>query len=95
MIPEFRCPKCGSPYFGRVVDADGPTPIVRCHGDSSAGSRRCDWVGEWPPRETVPGTRISVRLIREKLAAGETADDLLADYPFLTRSQIEACRETP
>jgi uncharacterized protein (DUF433 family) len=39
-------------------------------------------------KPVIAGTRISVELILEKLGAGETIDDLLLDYPFLTRDQI-------
>ena len=38
----------------------------------------------------VKGTRITVELILEKLAAGETIDDLLVAYPRLTRNTIQA-----
>lgn len=44
MTDPFVCPQCGSEYFS--TDADG---TVRCNGESSAGPRRCDWRGEWPP----------------------------------------------
>jgi uncharacterized protein (DUF433 family) len=36
----------------------------------------------------IRGTRIGVDLILEKVAAGETADDLLSDHPSLTREAI-------
>jgi uncharacterized protein (DUF433 family) len=36
----------------------------------------------------IRGTRIAVDLILEKVAAGESADDLLQDYPALTRESI-------
>ena len=35
-------------------------------------------------------TRIPVEIVLEKLAAGETEDDLLAAYPRLTRKAIHA-----
>jgi uncharacterized protein (DUF433 family) len=38
----------------------------------------------------IDGTRISVELILEQLALGDTIDDLLDDYPHLTREQILA-----
>ncbi len=38
----------------------------------------------------VAGTRISVELILEKLAAGESIEDLLAAHPKLTRESIQA-----
>lgn len=36
----------------------------------------------------IRGTRIAVDLILEKVAAGETADDLMNDYPALTRESV-------
>ena len=38
----------------------------------------------------VVGTRISVELILEKLAAGETIEQLLDSYPRLTQASIQA-----
>jgi uncharacterized protein (DUF433 family) len=38
----------------------------------------------------VRGTRITVELILEKLAAGESVDDLLAAYPRLARDDVQA-----
>lgn len=39
-------------------------------------------------RPTITGTRITVEIILDKLAAGRTIDDILVDYPHLTRRQI-------
>lgn len=39
----------------------------------------------------IKGTRIPVELIVEKLAYGETVDEILLDYPHLNREQIYAC----
>ena len=39
----------------------------------------------------IKGTRISVDLILEKLAAGETIDQLLESYPHISRDAIYAC----
>lgn len=39
----------------------------------------------------VRGMRISVELVLSLLAQGETMDDILADYPDLTREDIQAC----
>ncbi len=36
-------------------------------------------------KPVIAGTRITVELVLEKLAAGETVDDLLAAHPRLTR----------
>lgn len=38
----------------------------------------------------IKGTRIPVELVLEKLAAGQTEDELLLDYPRLTREAIHA-----
>jgi uncharacterized protein (DUF433 family) len=35
-------------------------------------------------KPTIAGTRITVELIREKLAAGETVEQILAAHPRLT-----------
>lgn len=42
-------------------------------------------------KPTIINTRISVDLILEKLAAGDTVKDLLEAYPVLTRDNITAC----
>lgn len=41
-------------------------------------------------KPVVFGTRITVELILEKLAAGETMDDLLQSHPRLTKDAIYA-----
>ena len=41
-------------------------------------------------KPVVRGTRIPVEIILEKLAAGESEDDLLAAHPRLTREAIHA-----
>ena len=41
----------------------------------------------------LKGTRIPVYLILEKLAAGETTEQILVAYPQLTRQQISAALE--
>ena len=41
-------------------------------------------------KPVIRGTRIPVEIILEKLAAGETEDDLLAAHPRLTREAIHA-----
>jgi uncharacterized protein (DUF433 family) len=41
-------------------------------------------------KPVVAGTRITVELILEKLAAGETVDHLLEAHPRLTREAIHA-----
>ncbi len=37
------------------------------------------------------GTRIAVQTILEFLAAGDSVDDVLKEYPVLSRPDIEAC----
>ena len=39
----------------------------------------------------VRGMRISVELILSLLAQGQTSEDILIDYPDLTREDIQAC----
>ena len=41
-------------------------------------------------KPVVAGTRITVELILEKLAAGETIEQILAAHPRLTREAIQA-----
>jgi uncharacterized protein (DUF433 family) len=41
-------------------------------------------------RPTVRGTRITVHTVLEFLGAGDTAEDLLAEYPGLTREDVQA-----
>ena len=41
-------------------------------------------------KPVVAGTRITVELILEKLAAGESTDQLLEAHPRLTRDGIQA-----
>jgi uncharacterized protein (DUF433 family) len=55
---------------------------------------RKQWIESNPSvmmgKPVVAGTRITVELILEKLAAGETIDDLLEAHPRLTREAIRA-----
>lgn len=39
----------------------------------------------------IKGTRIPVSLILGYLAAGHTADEIIKEYPDLTKEQIAAC----
>jgi uncharacterized protein (DUF433 family) len=41
-------------------------------------------------KPVIAGTRITVQLILDRLAAGESVDDLLRAYPRLTREEIQA-----
>lgn len=42
-------------------------------------------------RPVVRGTRITVQTVLEFLAAGDSMDDVLAEYPSLTRDDVKAC----
>jgi uncharacterized protein (DUF433 family) len=42
-------------------------------------------------RPRIKGTRIPVSLILGYLAAGQTADQIIAEFPDLTGDQIAAC----
>jgi len=44
-------------------------------------------------KPVIKNTRIGVDLILQKLAAGESVEDLLLAYRFITREQIIACIE--
>jgi uncharacterized protein (DUF433 family) len=44
-------------------------------------------------KPVIAGTRITVELILEKLAAGETAEQILDAHPRLTREAIQAALE--
>jgi uncharacterized protein (DUF433 family) len=42
-------------------------------------------------RPVIRGTRITVQTVLEFLGAGDSIDDLLEEYPSLTREDILAC----
>jgi len=42
-------------------------------------------------RPVVRGTRVAVRTVLEFLAAGDSVEDVLEEYPGLTREDIQAC----
>lgn len=42
-------------------------------------------------RPVVRGTRISVQTVLEFLAAGDSVEDVLEEYPTLERSDVQAC----
>lgn len=42
-------------------------------------------------KPAIAGTRISVDLILEKMALGNTIERILASYPHLSQVQIQAC----
>lgn len=39
---------------------------------------------------TFKGTRVMVYLVLEMLAAGESVDEILKDYPILTKNHVKA-----
>ncbi len=41
-------------------------------------------------KPVIRGTRLTVEIILEKLAAGRTVDDVREDYPFLAREDVLA-----
>lgn len=55
---------------------------------------RKQWIESNPSvmmgKPVIAGTRITVELVLEKLAAGETVDQLLDAHPRLTREAIQA-----
>jgi uncharacterized protein (DUF433 family) len=55
---------------------------------------RKQWIESNPAvmmgKPVITGTRITVELVLEKLAAGETIDQLLDAHPRLTREAIRA-----
>lgn len=42
-------------------------------------------------RPIIAGTRMRVVDILDALAAGDTVDELVADFPYLTREDVFAC----
>ena len=42
-------------------------------------------------KPVVRGTRITVQTVLEFLGAGDSVDDVLAEYPTLTRDDVQAC----
>jgi len=41
-------------------------------------------------KPVIKGTRLTVELIVEKIAYGETIDDIKKDYPFITQDDVRA-----
>lgn len=41
-------------------------------------------------KPVIKGTRLTVEIIVEKLAYGETIEDLTRDYPFITEDDVRA-----
>lgn len=42
-------------------------------------------------RPVIRGTRIAVQTVLEFLAAGDSVEDVLDEYPSLTRADVQAC----
>jgi len=42
-------------------------------------------------KPAIRGTRIAVQTVLEFLAAGDSAEDVLEEYPALTREDVQAC----
>ncbi len=42
-------------------------------------------------KPVVTGTRITVQTVLEFLAAGDSIEDLLEEYPTLKREDVQAC----
>jgi uncharacterized protein (DUF433 family) len=42
-------------------------------------------------KPVIKGTRITVELILEKIAEGESVEQILSSYPHLSREQVLAC----
>ena len=42
-------------------------------------------------RPVVRGTRITAQSVLEFLAAGDSIEDVLEEYPSLTRADVQAC----
>ena len=68
-------------HRGRLVSEDISVPFDRISIDATvAHGQAC-----------VKGTRIPVHQIVRMLANGDTVDELLAEYPSLSREDIMAC----
>jgi len=46
-------------------------------------------------KPVIAGTRITVELIQEKLAAGATVSEIRRDYPHLSRADVELAAKYP
>lgn len=41
-------------------------------------------------KPVIKGTRLTVEIIIEKIAYGESTEEILKDYPFITKEDIQA-----
>lgn len=78
--PDFRSPE-------RLSEAGGSEK--RFMADNTSNLIVSD-PGVMMGKPVVAGTRITVELILEKLAAGHTVDDVLTAHPHLTREGVQA-----
>ena len=46
-------------------------------------------------RPVIRGTRIAVQTVLEFPGAGDSGEDVLAEYPALTREDVQACLGSP
>lgn len=72
-------------------DGAGPNPYL-------ARLERCAEVVQCDPEilggtPVFAGTRVPVRTLFEHLAAGDSADDFLEDFPSVTPEQLNSCIE--
>ncbi len=44
-------------------------------------------------KPVIRGTRITAQTVLEFLSAGDSIDDILEEYPNLTREDVQACLE--
>ena len=42
-------------------------------------------------KPVIKGTRLTVEIVVEKIAYGCSFDDILKEYPFVTKQDIQAC----
>ena len=46
-------------------------------------------------KPVIRGTRITVQTVLEFLAAGDSIEDVLEEYPTLKREDVQACLDYP
>ena len=60
--------------------------------DANPGAAKFDRISRIPGmmggRPTIRGMRVTVAMILDQLAAGQSIDELLADFPYLEREDI-------
>ena len=83
-IPQFR----GGPAAGPTLTADKTTPTLT-HMDYS--KIITIEPGKRSGKPCIRGLRVTVADVLGYLAAGMSEDDILRDFPYLTRDDIRAC----